>query len=67
MTEHVGAVRALQFHPHFEVLVSAGDAKFLVIWDSNTGRLSNDILIFVILLLMMKNMHMDYCIGLQKC
>ena len=35
MKEHVGAIRCLQFHPFFDVLISAGDAKFLMIWDNS--------------------------------
>merc|ERR1712130_250856 len=30
MKEHVGAIRCLTIHPNFPVLISAGDAKFLV-------------------------------------
>lgn len=39
MKEHVGAIRCLQIHPNFDVLISAGDAKFLMIWDINSGTL----------------------------
>lgn len=38
LREHVGAIRSLQYHPNFDVLVSAGDAKFLCLWDGITGR-----------------------------
>ena len=39
MKEHVGAIRCLEVHPNFDVLISAGDAKFLMLWDINTGAL----------------------------
>ena len=35
----LGAIRCLEIHPYFDVLVAGGDAKFLSIWDHKTGKL----------------------------
>ena len=39
MKEHVGSIRTLHYHPFYEVLISGGDAKFLVLWDSESGTI----------------------------
>ena len=39
MKEHVGSIRTLHYHPFYEVLISGGDAKFLVLWDSESGMI----------------------------
>ena len=39
MKEHVGSIRTLHYHPYYEVLISGGDAKFLVLWDSESGTI----------------------------
>ena len=39
MKEHVGSIRTLHYHPYYEVLISGGDAKFLMLWDSESGTI----------------------------
>ena len=39
MKEHIGSIRCLQIHENFDILISAGDAKFLCLWDINNGEL----------------------------
>ena len=39
MKEHVGAIRCLSIHRNFNVLISGGDAKSLLIWDISSGKL----------------------------